>query len=165
MGVGHHSLQKIEITLFCCSFHIHPAMMTIHRFMLFESMRQCQSCRIWFSFVERLFWRVFVLENLKQYENVPSTCQPRYNCGLVQGWSCSPNGIWLRIVLSQGLGWWRVFAGRQTFGFCLREHLKLGGTLSLAWSVHTLFFLELFSPLLCPVSFHVCILYEQLWWV
>lgn len=88
------------------------------------------------------FWK-----NLKQYEMVPSTCQPRHNCGLIQGWSCSPHGIWFRIVLSQGLGWWRVFAGRQTFGFCLGEHLKLGGTRSLAWSVHTLFFFPLCSAL------------------
>lgn len=107
-------------------------------------MQKGQGCCTWISLVERRLYRVFVLENvslnLKQFKMVTNTCQPVYNGGPTQGWSCSANGIWLRILLSQGLGWWCVFAGRQTFGFCLTEHLKQGGIRDLACSVHTLFF-------------------------
>lgn len=85
---------------------------------------------------------------------VPSTCQPRYNGGLTQGWSCSSNGIWLRMLLSQGLGWWRVFAGRQTFGFCLREHLKLGGTRGFGLVCSHFIFFRAFPPPPCSALYH-----------
>lgn len=74
-------------------------------------------------------------------KKVTNTCQPIYKGCSTQGISCSFNGIWLHSQLGQGLGWWCVFAGQQTFGFCLREHLKQRGFQDLACSVHTLFFL------------------------
>lgn len=125
-------------------------------------MEKCQECRTWTSksccnilcswhvaaqrkssFRGSTFWETtcFFFFTKDKSKKVTNTCQPIYKGRSTQGISCSFNGIWLHSQLGQGLGWWCVFAGQQTFGFCLREHLKQRGFQDLACSVHTLFFL------------------------
>lgn len=84
----------------------------------------------------------FLKRQIKRCKKVKNSHQPIYkgHSNQWEGISRSFNGIWLEIQLSQALGWWCVFAGRQNFGFCLREHLKQGGSQDPGWSVHTLFF-------------------------
>lgn len=84
----------------------------------------------------------FLKRQIKRCKKVTNSHQPIYkgHSNQWEGISRSFNGIWLEIQLSQALGWWCVFAGRQDFGFCLREHLKQGGSQDPGCSVHTLFF-------------------------